>query len=136
VSEDWRLVERARRLGGEPTAAEKRLWRHLSGSQLAGYKFRRQAALAPFIADFFCPSMGLVVEIDGHTHVAEDDARRDAMLAKRGFTTLRFTNGDVMGNVEGVLSAILQTLENLPDRWNSDARLPHPNPSPEGEGLI
>ncbi len=42
----------------EPTVPAKLLWRHLSNSQLGGYKFRRQASLAPFIVDFLCPSKG------------------------------------------------------------------------------
>jgi very-short-patch-repair endonuclease len=115
-----KLRERAQRMRRAPTEPEKRLWRHLSNSQLGGYKFRRQAAMPPFIADFFCPGKGLIVEVDGDTHKPGADARRDALLASRGFPTIRFTNHDVMANMEGVLITILQTLENLPDRrWGS-----------------
>ena len=132
---DPTLRERAKQMRREPTEPEKRLWRHLSNSQLGGFKFRRQAALPPFIADFFCPAKGLIVEVDGDTHLPEADVRRDAVLATRGFPTLRFTNGDVMANMDGVLITILQTLENLPDRQWGSADSPTPNPSPEGEGL-
>src|SRR5947209_6939394 len=72
------LVDRARKMRREPTEPEKILWRHLSSRQLGGFKFRRQATLDPFIADFFCPSKGLIVEVDGDTHVTEDDAKRAA----------------------------------------------------------
>ena len=119
----------------EPTEPEKLLWRHLSNSQLGGYKFRRQATVEPFIADFLCPAKALIVEVDGETHIAAGDARRDDALLRRGFTTIRFTNQDVASNMEGVLSAILQALEGLPDRWDGAPDFPTPNPSPEGEGL-
>ena len=100
-----------------PTEWEKRVWRHLSNSQLGGFKFRRQAKLSPYIADFFCPAKGLVVEIDGDTHRADRDEARDMYFARSGFTTLRFTNVEVRDNIEGVLQVILARLEALPDRW-------------------
>lgn len=121
-----KLRERARQMRREPTEPEKRLWRHLSNSQLDGFKFRRQAAIPPFIVDVFCPAKGLVVEIDGETHVSEADARRDKLLAGRGFPTIRFTNDDVTSNMDGVLTFILQTLEAIPDRqWEV-----HASPTP------
>ncbi len=119
----------------EPTEPEKRLWRHLSASQLGDFKFRRQAAIPPFIADFFCPAKGLIVEVDGDTHDSEADARRDATLATRGFTTIRFTNAEVLDNMDGVLITILTRLCELPDRWAGSTADPTPPPSPEGEGL-
>src|SRR6476620_7601948 len=114
-----------------PTALETRLWRHLSNSQL-GHKFRRQHVIFPYICDFFCPSKGLIVEVDGDTHDPEYDARRDGRMTAQGFATLRFTNVDVYENIEGVVLTIAKALRNRPDRWSG---VPHPNPSPEGEGL-
>ena len=134
---EW-LKGRARQLRHELTEPEKRLWRNLSNKQLGGYKFRHQTRLDPFIGDFFCPQKALIVEVDGETHVRAADARRDAALAERGFTTIRFTNDDVMTNMDGVLTAIL-TLQELPDRWDRSCsgqkHEPLPNPSPKGEGL-
>ena len=112
-----RLRKFARQMRREPTEPEIWLWRHLSNSQLGGFKFRRQAAIAPFIVDFFCPSKGLIVEVDGDTHVADSDARRDSALTARGFATIRFTNGEVRDNMDGVLITILTRLRELPDRW-------------------
>ena len=128
-----KLAHYAKALRKNPTEPEIRLWRHLSNSQLGGHKFRRQQVIGPYIADFFCPALGLIVEVDGDTHNPKSDAQRDADLARYGLTTLRFTNADVMHNIEGVLQHILTTAMSLPSRrsW----RLPHPNPSPEGEGL-
>jgi very-short-patch-repair endonuclease len=125
------LLERAREMRRNPTASENRLWRQLSNSQL-GHKFRRQHVIHPYICDFFCPAKGLVVEVDGDTHDRESDDRRDARIACQGFVTLRFTNTDVSANIEGVVSIISTALHELPDRWSG---LPHPNSSPEGEGL-
>ena len=119
----------------QPTEFEKRLWRHLANSQLCGFKFRRQATIDPFIADFFCSSKGLMVEVDGETHIAEADQRRDAILARRGFTTIRFTNDDVRDNMEGVLTVILQKLESLPDRWPVSYDSPTPTPPLKGRGF-
>jgi very-short-patch-repair endonuclease len=120
----------------EPTHAERILWRHLSRSQLGGHKFRRQAVMEPYIADFFCPAKGLIVEVDGDTHTPARDHRRDTLLADRGFTTMRFTNGAVQTNLDGVLTALLARLGELPDRWPGTSSVPTPCPSPEGEGEI
>ena len=117
MSKNWRLIARARELRRNPTETEKRLWRQLSNRQLSSFKFRRQEVLEPFIVDFFCPAKGLVIEVDGETHVRDDDLKRDAFLTRDGFTTIRFTNDDVMTNMDGVLTVILERLEGLPDRW-------------------
>ena len=120
----------AHKMRRQPTEAEKRLWRYLAGSKLAGHKFRRQAILGAYIADFFCPQKNLAVEIDGDTHVIEVDAARDRMLMDQGVTVVRVTNEDVLTNMDGVLEHLLMELEACVDRW------PHPNPTPEGEGLL
>jgi len=121
----------ARDMRHDPTEPETRLWRALSGSKLDGFKFRRQAQIGPFIADFLCPQKALVVEVDGDTHDIDADQPRDSALRRMGYVVVHVTNADVMRNMEGVLILILGALQAAPDRW---AR-PHPNPSPEGEGL-
>ena len=128
VAQEPHLLSPARQLRQNGSPFEAKLWRHLSRSQLGGYKFRRQHVIGNCIADFFCPQRGLIVEIDGDTHDAEKDAGRDRLNHYRGYSTVRFTNADVGGNIEGVLQRLLAELDALPDRW------PHPNPSPEGEG--
>jgi very-short-patch-repair endonuclease len=67
-----RVGDRARQMRNTPTEPEKRLWRHLSNSQL-GYKFRRQSVIGHYIVDFLCPAKALIVEVDGDTHDAEAD---------------------------------------------------------------
>jgi very-short-patch-repair endonuclease len=128
VKQDSHLLGRAKRLRSNGTPFEAKLWRHLSRSQLSGYKFRRQHVIGNCIVDFFCPQKGLIVEIDGDTHVPDRDAVRDRTNDHRGYRTIRFTNADVGRNIEGVLARLLAELGALPDRW------PHPNPSPEREG--
>ncbi len=125
------LHRRAAEMRRNPTEPEKRLWRHLSNSQLDGAKFRRQSVIGWFIADFLCPQKALVVEVDGDTHDEAKDRLRDDILARRGFRVLRVTNDDVMTNMDGVLTLISGAIAVAPDRRDS----PHPNPSPEGEGL-
>ena len=115
-----------------PTEPEKRLWRALSNRQPDGHKFRRQARIGSFVADFLYPQKALIVEVDGETHDVDTDRGRNMALGRLGFCVLHVTNADVMRNIEGVLTAILGALDQAPDRWAK----PHPNPSPEGEGLF
>ncbi|MBN2973070.1 endonuclease domain-containing protein [Roseomonas aeriglobus] len=114
-----------------PTEGEVRVWRHLSGSQ-PGFKFRRQAVIVPYICDFLCPAKGPVVEVDGETHDVPYDARRYAYLLAKGYRTLRFSNRDVRNILEGVILTIADAVRTQPDRWSGR---PHPDPSPEGEGM-
>ena len=123
----------ARQMRRKPTEPEARLWRHLSRSQLGGMKFRRQSVIGRYIVDSLCPQNRLVVEVDGETHIDPPaDGRRDRELEAMGFRILRVTNRDGMRNVDGVLQAILNAAELAGDRCD----MPHPNPSPEGEGLF
>ncbi|MDE2595470.1 MAG: endonuclease domain-containing protein [Sphingomonadales bacterium] len=127
---EW-LHTRAREMRRNPTEPEKRLWRNLSNGQLDGLKFRRQEVIGRFIADFMCPARSLIVEVDGDTHDEDKDRLRDEELAEFGFLVVRVTNLEVMGNPEGVLTAI-----SLAATGRSSRHIPHPNPSPEGEGLV
>jgi very-short-patch-repair endonuclease len=85
--------------------------------------------IANRIIDFFCPAKTFALEVDGDTHDADEIAVRDAELIGMGITVLHICNRDVAENIDGVLASIVARLASLPDRW------PHPNPSPEGEGL-
>ena len=125
------LHDRAREMRRNPTEPEKRLWRNLSNSRIDGLKFRRQEVIGRYIADFMCPSRALIVEVDGDTHDEAKDRLRDDVLAQFGFVVLRVTNTDVMANAEGVAEAILEAASGRASRHS-----PHPNPSPEGEGLL
>ena len=99
---------RAKQLRREMTRAETLLWRHLKAKRLAGLGFRRQTPMGKYIADFASHSCKLIVEVDGESHDFEErirhDARRDEWFVSRGYRVLRFTNDDVLKNLEGVLS--------------------------------
>lgn len=118
------LTPAARRLRAASTDAERKLWRSLQASQLAGFKFRRQLPIGGYVVDFACLEARLVVEVDGGQHAdSADDKERDAWLRSQGFRVLRFWNNDVLSNTEGVLTTIAKALA------------PSPQPSPiEGEG--
>ncbi|CAM8642411.1 endonuclease domain-containing protein [Sphingobium cupriresistens] len=128
MAQDPRLLKNAAHMRHDATPFEVILWRHLSRSQL-GYKFRRQHVIGNRIVDFFCPARAFAIEVDGDTHDVDEMAVRDAELTGMGVAVLHVSDRDVAENVEGVLVQIMTQLETLPDRW------PHPNPSPEGEGL-
>ena len=92
------------------TRAETLLWRHLKANRLSGLGFRRQSPMGNYIADFVSHSCKLLVEVDGESHDFEErirhDKRRDDWFASRGYRVLRFTNNDVLKNLEGVVVAI------------------------------
>ena len=98
------------------------MWRILRDRRFEDLKFRRQTPIGPYIADFICLSLKLIVELDGGVHVlrAESDAARDAWLTRAGFTVLRFGNEAVLTNPALVFDAV-----------RTHARLPSPL---EGEG--
>ncbi len=106
---------RAKRMRREPTEAERRLWFHLRGKHLNGYKFYRQVPVGPYIVDFICHRHALVIEVDGATHGGdhemEYDQRRTAFLQQRGLRVHRVPNLDVFTTMEGVLEGILELLE-------------------------
>jgi very-short-patch-repair endonuclease len=124
-----RLEGHARKMRSEPTEPEARLWRALRASQLDGYKFSRQIVIDGAICDFVCRMKALIIEVDGDTHVVEADRLRDSRLANLGYRTLRFTNCEVMDNLEGVLAVILSALSERVDRFTHP-----PTPSLEREG--
>jgi len=91
---------------------ERVLWNRLRSNQIAGAHFRRQQVIAGFVADFYCHSAGLAIEVDGWTHDDPDyDARRDKVFASRGIRVVRFTNQQVLRNMDGVLEAIWECVK-------------------------
>ena len=109
----FRLIEKAKRMRKEPTDAEAALWELLRDKKL-GDKFRRQHLIDDFIVDFVCLSKNLVIEVDGGYHndptQKEYDEQRTLYLNEKGFQVIRFTNEEVIGNTEAVLTKIKQEL--------------------------
>ncbi len=96
----------SRRLGRDSTDAERRLWFHLRGRHLAGFKFRRQLTIGPFIADFACVETKIIIEADGGQHGSDRDARRTHYLESLGWKVLRFWNHDILQETDAVLESI------------------------------
>ena len=103
----------------EATVAEAILWDKLRAKK-EGYKFRRQHIIGQFIADFVCLSKGLIIEVDGNYHQLPEmkisDEERTKLLNDLGFEVLRFTNDDILYNIEETIKKIHSTLKTLPDK--------------------
>jgi very-short-patch-repair endonuclease len=109
---DRKTVGVERKLRGQQTDAERKLWFAVRDRRLDGFKFVRQEAIGPFIVDFACRECKLIIEVDGGQHAeSTKDAARDAFLASEGYRVLRFWNNDVLANREGVLLTILDALK-------------------------
>jgi very-short-patch-repair endonuclease len=97
----------------ELTNAEQHLWQHLRAVQL-GAKFRRQFSVDAYVIDFYAPRYKLAVEVDGDSHYTDSgvnhDEERTRHLEKFGIEVLRFTNPDVLHNIEGVVAVIEEAL--------------------------
>ncbi|MBU1324862.1 MAG: DUF559 domain-containing protein [Alphaproteobacteria bacterium] len=114
------MADQTRRLRARMTVAETAMWTLLRDRRLEGLKFRRQTRIGPWIADFCCYGLKLVIELDGGVHRLREDADRvrDADLARRGFTVLRFGNEAVLTNPNVVFDAV---------RLCARGRPPHPS---------
>jgi very-short-patch-repair endonuclease len=102
-------TERARELRWNMTDAERRLWALLRRKKLAGYRFRRQAQIGPYYADFFCPKARLIIEIDGTFHGKEQGERDEARthwLDANGCRVIRFWNKHVFMYPDRVVDTI------------------------------
>jgi len=104
------VFKKAKELRKNQTPAESTLWEYLKDSRLCGLKFRRQHPISRYIADFYCHQLKLVIEIDGSIHQLpenkEHDIGRTTELSEFGIEVLRFTNDEVIHNVNSVLSQI------------------------------
>ena len=103
------LLDKAREMRKNPTEAESVLWNYLSDNKM-GVHFRRQHPVFGYIPDFVCISKRLIVEVDGGYHLEgeqqEKDAERTKYINEVGYVVLRFTNDEVIGNIDGVLEEI------------------------------
>lgn len=117
-----------RKLRQQMTEPEQKLWYRLREISVA--KFRRQHSVGPYVVDFYCAAAKLVIEVDGESHFTADGEQHDLIrgdyLTVQGLRVLRFTNDEVMKNLDGVLQVIIETVR--------DARLPSPQPSPRKRG--
>lgn len=109
------IFSNAKRLRENPTQAEELIWLSLRNNQLEGYKFRRQHPLLNYIADFYCHQLKLVIEIDGEYHQTLEqkklDQERTANIEFQGLDVIRFTNDDVLTDINTVLNKIKEFIQ-------------------------
>ena len=105
------LKSKARELRKNPTPAEKKLWFEFLSN--LPYKFTKQKPIAEFIVDFYCPSLKLIIEIDGgiHTQQQDYDQARTDQLQDFGYSVLRFTNNEVINDLTKVLNQIIEAVQ-------------------------
>ena len=116
----------ARKLRHQSTDAERMLWKYLRAHRMAGYKFKRQVVIEPYIVDFICLEARLIVEADGGQHLVqvESDVKRSVFLESLGYKVIRFWNHEILGDIHSVLEQIHSYL----------IEAPSPQPSPGGRG--
>lgn len=99
-----------------PTEAEKLLWQYICAKQLA-VKFNRQHIIGDYIVDFVCIEKKLVVEVDGGYHSEYEQIEKDEFRTERlnemGFTVIRFSNEEVLGNTPSVINIIKNKLSEI-----------------------
>jgi very-short-patch-repair endonuclease len=102
------ITNRARDMRHSPTPAEKNLWAVLRNRKIDGCKFVRQYPISTYIVDFCCWENKLVIEVDGGVHIWQEvyDHRREYILTELGYKVIRFTNDDVIKNINAVVAII------------------------------
>jgi very-short-patch-repair endonuclease len=115
--------EKRRNLRKKQTPEELIFWSHIKSRRLGGFKFRRQYSINKYIADFYCPELQFVVEIDGGQHYEKENMEKDRLRSEYftdlGLNIKRYTNVDIKNNLSGTLDDLLEYCNNLK---------PHPNP--------
>jgi very-short-patch-repair endonuclease len=124
------LIVQSRTLRKSQTDAEKKLWSVLRNRQLNGIKFRRQFSIGRYILGFYAPEYKIAIEADGGQHYTDEGIIKDTMRANelevQGIRTLRFSDRDILLNMEGVCEIILREAVN-------HEKTPSPQSSPLGE---
>ena len=121
-------INTCRRLRKSQTDAEKKLWMILRNRQFNNVKFRRQFSIGSYILDFYSPEYKLAIEADGGQHYSEGGIEKDKMrekaLRELGVEIIRFSNIEILTNMDGVYEVIDRTIRKRP---------PHLSPLPSGE---
>ena len=108
-SELWeKLKPIAHEMRHAPTEAEKTLWKHLRMHRLHGLNFRSQHCIGPFIVDFYCKQVMLIIEVDGriHRYQPEEDKMRQEFLENLNYKVLRFPNEMILNNLVEAMKQI------------------------------
>ena len=126
-----KLKEKARQLRNNSTKSEIKLWCCLKGKQFFGYDFHRQKPIDNYIVDFFCNRLKLAIECDGYSHQLEEvynkDVQKTARLNSFGISVLRFSDNQILEDLNNVLVAIEIYIREFEERGNNA-----PNPPLKG----
>ncbi len=108
------IFSRAKELRMNLTDAELKLWEYLRAKP-KGFTFRRQHPIGIYVADFFCYKLKLVIEVDGPIHeeeeVIKNDKERQKALKNEGLASIRFTNDEIMNDLQEVIKKIEALLQ-------------------------
>ena len=124
---DSKLKPLAQNLRSNMTDAEQLIWSKIRRKQIGDLQFYRQKNIGQYIVDFYCPKGKLIVEIDGGQHYESDgmkkDRERDRYLQQLGFVVLRFSDIEVLKNIDGVVERIHEQLKSprLPPKKGGNA---------------
>ena len=114
---DPQLLEFAKTMRSNATDAENLMWQLIRAKRFMNLKFRRQHVIKPYIVDFYCHELGLVIELDGSQHSTHDaieyDAERTKFLEALGLTVVRYWNDDVLSRTEVVLEDLWRRCSEL-----------------------
>jgi len=108
-----KLKEFARELRSTSVSkAEKRIWKSILSREQLNERFLRQRPIHKFIVDFFCPRLGLIIEIDGSSHFnkGDYDFYREEKLKSLGYTIIRFQEGEVLNQLDDVKDQIVHAI--------------------------
>ena len=120
---DPQLLEFAKSMRHTATNAEHLMWQLLRAKRFMNLKFRRQHVIAPYIVDFYCHEIGLVIELDGGQHGTDDaieyDAERTKFLEALDLMVVRYWNRDVVRRMDVVLEDLWQRCFELKSKITS-----------------
>jgi very-short-patch-repair endonuclease len=109
-----KLKQLSRNLRRNMTDAESLLWSRLRNDRLKGLRFYRQKIIGDYIVDFYCPGAKTVIEVDGGQHYSpegkREDVKRTAYLREAGITVIRFSDRDVLTDIDTVVKKIWEEL--------------------------
>jgi len=113
-------IQFRRMLRKNQTEVEKIVWNKLRSGRFFGIKFFRQYGIGNYIADFYCPEFKIVVELDGGQHFEgeriEYDKKREEYMLLKGVKTLRFTNFDILHNLDGIIEHLKNIIEEIKNK--------------------
>ena len=110
------LKELSKRNRNNPTPSEFKIWNTILKKDKTGFRFLRQKPINRFILDFYCSKLNLAIEIDGNSHNKKKgyDESRDKFLRQIGIETIRFTNNEILNNIQNVKNKLQEKIRSLP----------------------